>query len=72
MIRIEKNMADKESETDRWISHFRSMAKGTGDNEQKKFTSSNRNQIQHYYQQESIQQSLTSSLPAKHPSGVIK
>ena len=30
-------MADKESETDRWISHFRSMAEGTGDNEQKIF-----------------------------------
>ena len=30
-------MADKESETDRWISHFRSMAEGTGDKEQKKF-----------------------------------
>ena len=30
-------MADKELETDRWISHFRSMAKGIGDNEQQKF-----------------------------------
>ena len=30
-------MADKESETDRWISHFCSMAEGRGDNEQKKF-----------------------------------
>ena len=30
-------MADKESETDRWISHFRSMAEGIGDYEQKKF-----------------------------------
>ena len=36
MLRIEKNMADKELETDRWISHFRSMAEGIGDNEQKK------------------------------------
>ena len=37
MLRIERNMADKESETDRWISHFRSMAGIIGDNEQKKF-----------------------------------
>ena len=37
MLRIETNMADKESETDRWISHFHSMAEGIGDNEQKKF-----------------------------------
>ena len=29
-------MADKESQTDRGISHFRSMAEGIGDNEQKK------------------------------------
>ena len=36
MLRIEKNMAGKESETDRWISHFRSMAEGIGNNEQKK------------------------------------
>ena len=56
-------MADKESETDRWISHFRSMAEGIGDNGQKKFYVLEQKSNQHYYQQGSIQQ--TSSLPAK-------